>query len=737
MMSHSHDVQAVVGERNPGDMPPLGAEALQTLLARMRVTFDKRRLHQVCQAEFGSGPRGTVLQGLSAVLKDIGIFDLQVHQTLWSRMDQPRYPLLIALDASQWRVLDQVDGRLLFIDDNDSQEAEPAALASCPVICFHRKHTYHQQQSAEPERPALAMVLSEVFRTRKWLFDVVMATVVINLLAVCVSIYAMQVYDRVVPTLAYATLTTLVVGMAVVVVFDWCLKSARGRILDRVSARIDNNLSGSVFEHLLNLDLDRRPKSIGALSSQVAGLDFLRQFFSSATVFSLVDLPFVLMFIGLIWLIGGPIVWVYVVLLPVAVLVGWTGQRRMRALIKEKLNQTNERQSLLVEALDGTSAIQAENAQHRFLRLWGALSQDIARYSFNARTVSNFTMITVTSLSTITFVCALVVGVTEIEAGNLTMGGIIACSILGGRVIAPVAAAAQQIVQFEHVAQALAVLDEVLVLPRRNQSGRGLIPEQAPQSIELQKVKFAYPPAQIERLDFPRWRVTSGERVLLLGDIGAGKSTLLKLLAGISVPSSGHVLVDGAVLSNLDPHWKSVHIGYLSQHVKLFKGSLRTNLDLNESAQDFEILNTAQALGIDRIARGSLEGFDMALSAGGTELSGGQASLVALGRVALQSPRIWLLDEPLASLDPMSARRVCRVISETLNPEDMLIVAAHDPAPFQAPMTRGVVIESGRLAFDGPVTDAIRFAESKHARSSAAGRNIPADFSPKPPRNRR
>lgn len=523
------------------------------------------------------------------------------------------------------------------------------------------------------------------------------------MLAVSTSLFALQVYDRVVPTLAYATLWTLVAAMAIMVSLDWLLKTLRARILDSVSSAVDKGVSQRVFDHVMQLQLDIRPRSLGTLAAQVGGLDQVKQFFTSGVIFALVDMPFALMFIAFIAIIGGPIGWVYLLLLPVAAILGWVTQKRLRRLMQEQMIRSNERQGLLVDAIQGSESIRANNATWRFSEQWKEITRTIAGYNIQQKAISNFATVTTGSLSTAAYVSAIVVGVGQIEAGNLTMGALIACSILGGRVIAPVAQSVQYLAQWQSVTQALDMVNQVLVLEtERRPDQELLLPDEVPSKIELEGVRFSYPESPIQQLNIGHLSFNAGDRVALVGTVGSGKSTLLKVMAGLYAPAEGRVRLGDADLWEMDPALVAEHIGYLPQSVHLFKGTLRSNLALAGTASDSNILKVARDLGIDRFAAENPRNMELPISEGGEGLSGGQRQLVGLGRVFLARPKIWLLDEPTASLDNESEKRVLDAISDYVQPEDIVIVSTHRPVLVAQMANRVVVLRRGEVAADGP-----------------------------------
>ena len=595
------------------------------------------------------------------------------------------------------------DGVLLTGADGAQFRVSSADLDGAEVLWIRRPPSRSDNGTATLSgNLAARLAWKELFRERGWLWKIIVATCLVNLIGVSTSLFAMQVYDRVVPTLAYATLTTLIVGMAIVVVLDWVLKSIRARILDSLACAVDQRLSQQVFEHLLHVQLDAQPRSLGTLAAQVSSLEAVRQFFSATVVFALVDLPFALMFLAFIGVIGGAVAWVYVLLLPAALLLGVVTQWRLRNLLRGQLTRSNERQGLLVDSIRGAETIRASNAGWRFAREWQEITASINRYGIQQRAISSLSTVTTTSLSTIAYVSAVVVGVWQIEAGLLTMGGLIACSILGGRIIAPVAQSVQYLVQWQHVSQALNMVHQVLALkPERRSDQQLLLPDADPTSMALDGVRFAYAESPVRQLDVDQLHLNAGDRVLLVGPVGSGKSTLLKILAGLYRPSEGRVRLGQADLWETDPLVVSTQVGYLPQSVHLFRGTLRSNLCLTGTAGDDRLLQISQQLGIDAIAAGSPLGMDLPISEGGDGLSGGQRQLVALARVLINQPRIWLLDEPTASLDREMEERVWQTLEAALRPSDILVVSTHRPLMASRLVNRVLVMQQGRVVRDG------------------------------------
>ena len=687
----------------PLESVPLPAPLLKLLFDRLHIPVQAGALNHACAQ---TGPTDAALspvKRIAEIFNQLQIKGMQFALLRFARFDLRRMPVLI-FHQNEWQLLERENSQMRVTKAGKAPSAvSEEALREAMVLWISRPPQSDQVGSFARHNPARNLVWRELFRSNRWLFDVVIATVMINALAIATSVFAMQVYDRVVPTMAYATLWTLVAGMALVLSLDWLLKTVRARILDSLSCAVDKAISQTVFEHVMKLRLDIRPRSLGTLAAQVGGLDQVRQFFSSGVIFALVDMPFALMFIGFIFIIGGHVGWVYVTLLPVAAGFGFVSRLLMRRLVRQQMVRSNERQGLLVDVIRGTESIRASNASWRFAENWKSITQSIAGYNVKQKAISNLTTVTTGSLSSAAYVCAVVVGVSRIQAGDLTMGGLIACSILGGRVIAPIAQSVQYLVQWQNVSQALRMVNQILMLDtERRQDQSLLMPERPPKEIALEGVRFAYPHSPVKQLNVPRLRFFAGERVALLGPVGSGKSTLLKVMAGLYKPGEGRVCLEHADLWEVDPGIVADRIGYLPQAVHLFKGTLHSNLVLSGAASDSDLLKVCHDLGIERIAAANPRGFDLEISEGGEGLSGGQRQMVGLARIFLARPTIWLLDEPSSSLDGDAENQVFKAIQTYVRPDDILLMATHKPMLAARLATRMIVMQQGEIAIDGP-----------------------------------
>ncbi len=699
-------------------------ELLRGLLLRLKLPVGrgawKRALREIGQSLPEDAP---IYQRVAALVKQLKLRGVQPAQLLWRRFDQRKLPALLLVDG-QWCMVEAgEDGPRFTTSGGEVLQPEAHALDEGLVLWLRVEKPEAESSVFSSRNIAARLVWRALFAKSGWLRDVMIATLIINTLAVSTSLFAMQVYDRVVPTLAYATLWTLVAGMAGVVVLDWLLKTYRARVLDSISSRADRQVTQQVFDHLLRLRIDLQPKSIGVVASQVGGLDSVRQFFSSGVIFVLIDMPFALMFIAFIAVIGGNVAWVYLVLLPIAMALGMLTQIRLRRLFKQQLQRIHERQGMLVDTLRGAETIRANSAGWRFAEEWERMTETVSRFNLRQKAVSNFATVTAGTLASSAYVAAVVVGVTLIETGSLTMGGLIACSILGGRVIAPVAQGIQQISHWHSVSQSLQMVNQLLrIEPERRHGQKLLVPDRIAIRMALDRARYSYPGSPVKQVDIDQLTFSAGDRVMLIGPVGGGKSTLLKLLAGLFRPSEGRVLLGDGDVWEMEPQVVNNLVGYLPQNVHLFKGTMRSNLALSGAVDDSRFIEVCHALGIDRIAADNPQSMELEISEGGDGLSGGQRQLVVLARLIMARPRIWLMDEPTASLDSESERNALSVLNHYLRDDDIVLFATHRPMIAATLANRALVIQQGRVVVDGAPQEVLQ----QLARQRVPGAQEPA-----------
>lgn len=697
---------------------PLTPNVLGKLLTKLEIPAPIGALEEACQKTKteATGP----IDQLSRILMAVDRRNARGAMLRWERFDYRHLPVLVWHEQA-WHLAETSDDDKIRLTGEDDVIMDVTAeeLGDALVLWIQVMGKRASERFMTLKSHSVRLLLIEILRSKRWLVDVMAATVVVNILTIAASLFSMQVYDRVVPSFAYATLWALVAGMVIVTVLDWMLKIIRARILDNVAKDVDIRVSQKLFEHLMRLRLDTRPRSVGTMAAQVNGLESVRAFFSASIIFALTDLPFAIFFIAVIGLVGGAIGWVYLVLLLLAMIMGGLSQIRLRELSRMEIQRSHERHGLLVDTIQGAETIQSGGAEWRFAGLWKEITASIASYSLKSRLITAVTQTTAGTLGTVAYVSAIVVGVMEIEAGQLTMGGLIASTILGGRVLAPVAQGVQTLMQWQHVREAIQMVDSLLDMEqKRSPSQELLVPDLLLNQLQLDGIRFSYPNAPVLRLNIPRLALQEGERVVILGMNGSGKSTLLKVVAGLYRPSGGQVRLGGADLWELDPQILNEKIGYLPQDIHLFKGTLRSSMVVAGGISDAKVLEVASLLGVDRIAADNPRGMDMEISEGGQGLSGGQKQLVGLSRIFLAAPSVWLLDEPTASLDDESELRVIEAFKKKVQPSDIVVMTTHRPRLISL-ANRLIVMRGGEIVADGPPAEILKRLQQPRAVVSA------------------
>jgi ATP-binding cassette, subfamily C, bacterial LapB len=541
-----------------------------------------------------------------------------------------------------------------------------------------------------------------LLRRRRVFLEGALASVTINLLAIASAFYAMQVYDRVVPTQGYATLWVLTAGVAMAVLIELAMRQVRARMVERGCKAIDEELSSVFFGHALAIRMDQRPKTVGTFAAQIRHFEMVRNFMTSSTLFVLADAPFALIFIGVIALIGGPVAVVPAVVLVLALTVGLLVRKRIARFTQAHMEESNRKNGLLIEAVDGVESVKAASAEWKTLDRWRQLTRVLARDELAIRDATSLSQNLTHMLQQVSNAAMIFVGAYAIGNGNLTLGGLIACTIIAGRALGPVTQVAGLIVQWEHARVALKGLDAIMALPADTDGDQPpVVPDHCQGRLRLEGVNFGYSPQQ-PALSVEGLTISPGERVAVVGSVGSGKSSLIKVLSGLFRPQQGRAFLDDVDLAHLAPAYVREHVGYLPQDVRLFQGTLRDNLALGlPSPTDEQLLAAARRTGLDKVIAAHPLGLGIEISEGGRGLSVGQRQLVGLTRLVLASPRIMLLDEPTASMDPTLEATVAAQVFATRPADSTLVVVTHKPSMLRH-FTRILVLDRGRVVADGP-----------------------------------
>ena len=680
---------------------PIGATALRRLLAlrgqRLELGEVRRALEQAGEPRFAGGREA--LAALSAALASLGATRVRLAATRADMLSERHLPALVEHEGRTW-VLREVRGARRLLDPGEGKpcEVDQAVLGEAFAIWLDQPGEHTEREGGSSAARLLVRALASRGRL---LVEVALATLLTSLLAVATSFFALQVYDRVIPSFAYATLHALAGVVAVLIAFDFILRLTRAHLLDRVSREVDVEVSVAVFRALGGVRLDARPGAVGTLAAQVAGLEVARSFFASSVLFTLAEVPFAVLFAAIIAVIAGPIAWVYVALALGALAAAIVACARLRTLSRRALEIGFRRNGLLVESIQGAETIKAFGAGWRFAERWRDATTEIAAMSLRSRSAMASAATVAQTLGSVAYVSVVLIGVYLVESGSLTMGGLIACTMLGSRVIGPIASGVALITQAQQAAQSLRAVDSILDLPAERDTGTALLaPAELGHELVLEGARFFYANVPVPQLDVPALRIAEGERVVLLGPPGSGKSTLLRLLSGLYRPAPGRALLGGVDITLLDAEVVRRLVAYLPQEVQLFRGTLRENLDLAGTVPDDLLVAVVRELGLDALVRDHPRGLDREIAEGGGGLSGGQRQMAGIARLLLRRPRVWLLDEPTAALDQAFEARALQVLVNSLAPRDTLVIATHRPAAIPY-ASRIIVMQQGRMVLDG------------------------------------
>ncbi|WP_047548569.1 type I secretion system permease/ATPase [Methylotenera sp. G11] len=541
--------------------------------------------------------------------------------------------------------------------------------------------------------------------------DIMIAAFVVNMFALAMPLFTMNVYDRVLPNRATETLWVMAIGISVIVIGDLMLRTMRAYFLDWASTRIDVKLTRRIMEHVLGIRLEQRPNSVGSFANNLRSFETVRDFITSATITTFIDIPFGLIFVGVIAWIALPMI-IPVLLGAVVILIySFSVQTKMHDLSETMYRASAIRNATLIESLVGLETVKALGIEGQMQRKWEHSSHFLTEVSSKLRLLTNSINNGAASIQQLITIAIVVLGVYLVINGELTMGGLIACSMLASRALVPVAQTAGLLTQYHNAATSLTSLDEIMNRPvERPLDGTFLSRPQFNGDIEFREVTFRYPGAEEDALSKVSFKIKAGEHVAILGRMGSGKTTIHKLILGLYQPTAGAILVDGIDARQIDPAELRRCVGYVQQDTQLFYGSMRDNITISSPhVDDDTVLAAAHVGGIDEFVNAHPKGFDMLIGERGETLSGGQKQGVGIARAFIARPSVILLDEPTSAMDHSGEEAIKRRLVEATRSKTLLLIS-HRSSLYDL-VNRIIVIDSGRIVADGPkdqVTDALR-----------------------------
>jgi ATP-binding cassette subfamily C protein LapB len=531
---------------------------------------------------------------------------------------------------------------------------------------------------------------------------VILATLLLNLFGLALPLFTMNVYDRVVPNAAMETLWVLALGVVLVFGIEFILRNLRGYFVDVAGKNADTIIASQLLERVMSMRMDKKPESTGSLANNLKEFENLRDFFSSGTLTVLIDLPFVFIFIAVMFLIGGPLALIPLLTVPLIVGISWLLQKPLKRIVDKTMAESNQKHAILVEALSGLDTIKTSGAQSRVQGKWERLVGMTAETSGKAKALGTFATSIVQLIVNMNTVLIVLFGVYMIVEKELTMGALIAMSILSGRALGPLSAVSGLLLKYQQSRASLEALQKLMESETERPVGKAFhhTPELQGQ-IEFQNVSFSYPNQTEKALDNVSFTIKPGERVAILGRIGSGKSTLGRLMMKLYEPSEGSVLLDGIDMRQIDPADIRRHIGYVGQDNYLFYGTIRDNIAYGAPhVDDGAIQVAAHFAGVMDFVRGHAHGLDLQVGERGMSLSGGQRQSVAIARALCGNPPILVMDEPSSNMDTGSENRFQQRLAAYRGLKSLVCIT-HRGTMLNV-VDRVIVLDNGKVVADGP-----------------------------------
>ena len=701
-MTEPRVVKLGAAERGDAEM-----SALEACLLHAASSLDRPITLAALQAAQSGAQGGVTLRDAITAAERAGI-QAGFGRRALKDFDTSLTPAILILDEDRAVVLEAVlpDGRLAVYDPALGQgmgeiardKLEPVYTGFALLL-----RAEHRDDIALNASGRQGHWFWSTLAENRWAYSqVLLAAVLANFLSLSTSLFIMVVYDRVLPNEAIESLIALTIGVGIALLFDFLIKTLRAGFIDRAGQRADMVMGRRIFDQILDLQMRARKGSTGALASTLREFETLRDFFTSATLVAVVDLPFILLFIGVIYLIGGPLALVPALAVPFVLIVGIAVQPILSRLAEKSFADGQSKQGVLVETLSGLETIKAAGAQRRMRARWEDAIARQSDHGLKSRAVTQFAINATAFAQQGAQVMIVFYGVFLITAGTVSMGALIAAVILTGRTLAPLAQLAQTLTRFNQARTSYRSLDALMKAESERPEGRSWTARpKFDGEIRFDNVSFAYPDQGVDALRGVSFTITPGEKVAILGRIGSGKSTVARLILGLYQPREGTVLLDGIDLRQIDPGDLRRNMGSVLQDIWLFSGTVRENIAIGAMRpRDHEIIEAARIAGVEDFIKRHPAGYDMMLAERGEGLSGGQKQAITLARALLGRPPILLMDEPTSSMDAQNeAEVIARLKLEAA--DRTLVVVTHRPSLLEL-VDRVIVVDQGKVVADGP-----------------------------------
>lgn len=532
--------------------------------------------------------------------------------------------------------------------------------------------------------------------------DVIVASFLINVFGLVSPFFVLIVYDRVIPNHAVETLWVLAIGITVIYFFSVLMRALRSYFIDEAGNKANLKISAMLLQKVLDLKMEVRPQSIGSFSRNLQEFESIRDFVTSFSITSVIDLPFMFLGLFVVWYLGGSIAMIFVFAIVILGIHAWLIQKPLQAAVGKTFQASSQKNSILVEGLSGLETIKMLGAESQIQRAWEEAVSYIAQWSARSRFLAGSVNDASFFWQSTVVVAVVIAGVYKIAEGDLTQGGLIALVILSRQVLAPMGQVVSLATRYQRAREGLQTLNDIMELPVERPAGKTFLHRaRFDGAIGIKSLTFSYPGQAAKALNNITLEIRAGEKVGVIGPVGSGKTTLGKLMLGLYEPQSGMVTMDGTDIRQIDPTELRRFIGYVPQDIQLFRGTVRNNITMGtHDVDDMSILRASDLAGVDEFVKKHSLGYDMEIGELGRGLSGGQRQCIVMARAMLLDPPILVLDEPTSNMDNRSEVRLRKKLAEVI--QDKTLVLITHRASLLEMVDRLVVIDNGAIIADGP-----------------------------------
>ncbi len=685
-------------------------EAIGELAGRYGLAFSPALLDSLARDGQGRLP----FHQASAALELSGLdFDIHDFRKLPTRDGE--YPALISLNDGAVAVIHEAkdDQLLVWMPGAVRSEARWVArdtvqqdYAGQFLSVFGDPDSLREQEAPWHKKARHHWLWGELRKERKAFRSVILASLLINMLALALPLFSMNVYDRVIPNRAVSTLWVLGVGVILAFAMEFVLKAARTNVIDEIGRRLDIKLSQKIFGRVLGLPLAARQGNTGALAARVSEYTVVRDFFASTTIVLVVDMIFLVLFVAVIAYIAGWLALVPIVAMILMAAAGFYLQRQVTDAARDAQADHGLQQTLLVESVAGMETLKSMTGERAMMGRWYNLADIGSHSQQRLKRIQSIAIGLAQTFQQVSSISLIIGGYYLFDAGIITMGAIIAIVMLSSRSLAPAGQIAFLLTRFRQARETLDSIERLFDVPDERKLGATALPTTVRNAtLKLEDCSFAYPDSPVPALDGLNLSINPGERIALIGRVASGKSTLGRLICGLYQPTDGAFLVNGIDSRQFRPQDLRTAFRFVGQDATLFTGSIKDNLSLGTPGIEEERLFEALRLsGADEFLARDDSGFDRAVGEQGRRLSGGQRSFLALARAFVSPSELLFLDEPTGAMDAQTEKLFVQRVKGSLSAEQTLVVSTHRPALFDL-VDRIIVLDKGRVVADGSKKD--------------------------------